>query len=720
MKKKTKAILFAGSVVTTQLIGLVGPGEFSWYSIAQADTGGITFSDIAKDEESGITFKRVKSPRNVYAETIKHQPLFTFPASSGAFPMKPSGAPGVAVFDFDNDGDLDMYVTNGPHEANSLYSNQLKETGKLSFIDVGVSSGAALAPLGAQAKEEDNNGVCYGDIDNDNDEDLLVLTLSGQNHLLENQGDGTFVDITNHSQIGGFGANPSSCSMGDVNSDGLLDIAIANTFDNWNDNLPIGDFASAGRNEDNQLLLNRGKNEFRDISQQSGIRNFKGITWAISLVDYDLDGDIDFLTADDQGAKPSAKRGGKDLGYVRIYKNNGKAQFSDETMKSGTNRAGAWMSLSFGDFDSNGKMDIFASNIGDYVARAMTPIVGFPVVPGDWLSGWFLGQNKNSYDFPGVGDLKATPFGWGSAAFDYDNDGNTDIVYYGGMDFGAFVDGTNPGAILHNEGNANFSRDIKALANSTNHSRRTVQGVATGDLDNNGFTDIVSVSSQDWPDFYPIMPILPPAMQFGGLFDESAFIWPTFRPVDPQNPLLGFLWNQIDPVEGSLSVEMNSGDNGNKWVKVKTMGSVGIVEHGRTNRDGIGAVISFTPKHGKPVMQPVLGGSSYASQHSLEQVFGLGTAHSGTLEVLWPGSKVRNRLYDVVASERLTMPEIPCSFEDKSLSFEDYHECVKDALSTFKEHSLLDEKQIKRFEHSAVRAFKDERRGIKKTSPDKA
>src|SRR5262249_60683079 len=113
---------------------------------------------------------------------------------------------------------------------------------------------------------------------------------------------------------------------------------------------------------------------------------------------------------------------------------------------------------------------------------------------------------------------------------------------------------------------------------------------------------------------------------------------PTFKPVDKGE----FVWSGSEATDGTLSVEINSGGNGNGWVAVKLRGSVGTVTGGRAPRDGIGAVTFFTPASGKTVMRPVMGGGSYGSQDSLEGTFGLGAATEGTLEVLWPGG-TRNR-----------------------------------------------------------------------------
>lgn len=656
--------------------------------------GSVTFSDFVPNASSGINYARVESDRNSLIADLKANG-FAFPANTVYMPLKGHGAPGVVNFDYDNDGDLDIYVTNGPGAANSLYSNQLIETGNISFIDVAAQAGVELTAY-------DNTGVCYGDIDNDGDHDLFVLGLGTSNHLFENNGNGTFNDITD-ATIASDTKFSTSCSLGDVNGDSLLDIAISNTYDNWDNQEPINLFGFESRHQHNQILLNKGDNEFEDVSVQAGITNFAGISWAIALVDYDADGDVDLISADDQGGKPKAEYGGIDLGYIRIYDNNGQGVFTDVTNHAQTNFPGAWMGLSFADFNNDGYLDIFGSNIGDNLAKNLSQMVPFPVPRNDWESRWFLGGADGVFTMPGVGALGATSFGWGSGATDYDNDGDTDIIYYGGIDMGIFIEASNPGAVLQNDGYANFTRDTPALAQSTNNSRRTVNGVAIGDINNDGFNDIVTVANQVWNDNFPLMPLLPPNLLLGSAFDSELYIWPIFMPNDPMNPMAGFTWTGLSPSNGNLTIEMNNAENGNAWVKVKLVGTAGIIDEGEVNRDGIGAIVKFTPEDGVTVMEPVLGGASYSSQHALERNFGLGDSEKGTVEVVWPGG-TRNRLYNVTASQMIMFPEIPCSFETDS-SKKDYAHCVKDALKELQEAGLIDITQKGHFFSSAMKAY---------------
>lgn len=206
----------------------------------------ITFTDIAKRASSGIDYRRTRSRHDALWGKLRSQPvvpIFDFPAFA---PVRSRGAPGVAVLDFDRDGDLDIYVTNGPGSPNSLYSSQLAQGRGLTFVDV-------AARAGVTATEQDSTGVCYGDTDNDGDYDLYVLGLGEQNKLFANNGKGRFTDVTSRSEAGGKPAYSTACSMGDVNGDGLLDIVIANTNGGW-DNA----FAPT---EHNELLLNRGNNQ---------------------------------------------------------------------------------------------------------------------------------------------------------------------------------------------------------------------------------------------------------------------------------------------------------------------------------------------------------------------------------------------------------------------------------------------------------------------------
>ena len=651
---------------------------------------GVTFQDVAAGGGAGLSYGRTPSERLALQESLYAGGLILAgDAEYEQLPHKNHGAPGVALLDYDNDGDLDVYVTNGPGTPNSLFQNQLQQTSSLVFQDVAVSSGAALT-------DQDSQGVCFGDIENDGDLDLYVTGFRG-NRLLRNQGNGTFQDITAASGTGGQDTVSVSCAMGDINADGLLDILVTNAFDDF---INIAYGFPFIYNQHNQLLLNQGADTFADVSATSGIRNLAGlpvpgaalVSWSASLIDIDFDGDLDAVIATDQHGNFDS------VGFIRIFKNDGTGHFTDSTLEADLDRVGEWHGLAFGDLNCDGRLDIFGSNLGDYVF-----FPGF-YPPGAYASRWFLGQSGGTFTDPGVGALVTTPTGWGAAMADYDNDGDSDIVYHGGWEFTIFWDESNPGVLLENQGcSASFTWDRAALAGSTNHLDRNVEGLATGDLDNDGFVDIVTVASFDVGPGTPRLPLF--GVPLGSPFDEVAtFIFAAQPTEDP----LVWAWQGYTRNPGTLSVEINSG-NSNNWAAFDLVGTRGLVANqhssGRVNRDAIGAIVRFTPQGGPSTLNPVLGGSGYASQNSLRVQVGLGSATRGTVEVIWPGG-VKNRLYDVLASERLVLPEIPCGF-DSATSRKDYAKCVKESLKDLRHPhvGLLTHQEADRLEQSALRAY---------------
>lgn len=218
-----------------------------------------------------------------------------------------------------------------------------------------------------------------------------------------------------------------------------------------------------------------------------------------------------------------------------------------------------------------------------------------------------------------------------------------------------------------------------------------------GDLNRDGFVDIVSVSNFNLPESVPLESL----ENLGSTFDETALSVQTFLPTDNNNE---FVFAGLEFPNGTLAVEVNSADNHNSWVEVEVLGSVDLTTGGRTNRDGIGSVVFFTPEDSDTVIQPILGGSSFLSQDSLAANFGLGSESSGTVEVLFSGG-VRNRLYDVEEFERVIFPEIPVSFDGDFESLSEYETLVSNAISELVDSEVLTEDEGKRFFSSAVRAF---------------
>jgi len=668
-------------------------------SLAQAAP--ITFTNITAGDSAGVAYRRQQSSINAAFDAIKLQPFYALPQMV-ATPFKARGAPGVVIFDYDRDGDLDLYVTNGPGRPNSLYQNQLKQGGGTTFVDVAGTAGVT-------ATSQDSTGVCYGDIDNDGDLDLLVLGRMEPNRLYQNNGNGTFVDITPTSGVGGGSRAHTSCSMGDVNGDGKLDIFVSNTFD-WARQEAIFT-QNFSFNQANDLYLNLGANTFSEASEAAGLQNLQNVppgdatvTWQAALVDYDQDGDLDIIHADDQAALLPSAFAGIDRGIIQVFNNDGTGHFTNMSEALGLKDLSAsWMGFAFGDVNCDGNLDFFSTSIGDY----LIPQEGGSSPTGTTASQWFYGSPGGSFFQPAayptekIPGLVATPHGWGTGMIDYDNDGDVDILFTGGMDVGAMVQVDNPGVVLKNDGcSGNFTFDAGAFASSRGEIIRSeINSMAMGDLNDDGFMDTVHVAGAYIPTSIPLVPF---NQKWGSPFDDHALFAATFFPMGPDE----YEWAGHNLEDGRMAVQINSASNGNKWVKLTVRGSVDTLPNGKVNRDGVGAIVKFTPKNGKTSISPVLGGSSHAGQDDYTRGFGLGTATRGTADVMWPGG-VKNRLYDVKPGERLNLPEIPCDYSASWPSKNAYRACVDLALTRLQTAGVINSAYRTRLRDSALTAYDD-------------
>ncbi|MEM6455245.1 MAG: CRTAC1 family protein [Acidobacteriota bacterium] len=661
------------------------------------------FVDVAADPARGLHYRR--APSRTYAQrlALAEAPSIVFPDDMLRFPHRWRGSPGVALIDVDADGDLDLYVSNGPGRANSLFRSAWMEEERLRFDDVAASAGVA-------AIDHDSGGVCAGDTDNDGDVDLIVLSVDGPNRFFVNRGDGIFDDATAASGLADGPARASNgCALADVDRDGLLDLAIVNGYadqlDGWH-----GLMLAHAHEQHSRLFRNVGANHFVDISAAAGVEDLDvapaahgqaTISWAVALVDIDQDGDVDWLQGDDQGAVPPASAGGVDRGLIRLLRNDGSGRFDDVTRAVGLGRTGSWMGLAIADFDGDRHLDLFASNAGDWANTLVAsddPLYGTWTrhARGDHSARWLLGSATGAFRDPGTDALRATPFGWGTSPLDVDLDGDVDLIMHGGYDLGPFGTADNPGVLLINDGAAGFRYDGAAYATTVDHARRLVEAVAVGDLDRDGRDDIVTVSSADIPTAVPLYRY---RVRYGTPLDGRVGALTSWLPTDdPRRLVFAGLPENHD---GSLTLELQRAAAGTgasaASVGLSVRGSVGTpAMDGRVNRDGIGAVLIVTPRGGVPVTRPVQAGSSHASQDARTMTFGLGTAAVAQVEVLWPGG-VRNRLDGVPVGARLTLPEIPCGYDadwdldgDGRRDDDRYRSCVDDALDALVAAGVLD------------------------------
>ncbi|MEM9073445.1 MAG: VCBS repeat-containing protein [Myxococcota bacterium] len=682
-----------------KIIGVVIGTLWAFPAFAQT-----TFSDVGPS--SGISFQRATS--DVFEDIVvpfreasltnplpAAPPSFLNPAGSDAasLPLEPHGLPGVAVIDYDGDGDLDILATQGPDAGNHLYQNQLAQTGSATYVEVAAQAGIDTVDM-------DATGVCYGDVDNDGDPDVLLLGRHQGNRLMINDGNGHF------SQQASSGLDlddrpHASCAMGDVNGDGLLDIAIANAV--LDNGFTAIFFEAFDANFHNQLYLNNGDLTFENVSERiepmEAIPPGKAtITWAVTILDIDQDGDQDIVFADDSGGIPVTKIdpvNGVDRSFVHVMLNDGNGFFDPLAIFERPESPGSWMGLGFGDLDHDGLMDIFGSNFGDYGLV----VVGLPYFQGDQATRWMYQRPDGTFSDPELANGEASVFGWGAAVFDVDNDGDSDAMYHGGLQMHFFSITDNPGVVLINEdGQGDLVPDVDAMGRR--HTRRSVHGAAIGDLDRDGFVDVVSISGYN---IDLTSPVLPAPVTYGSVFDDVGHFSPRFVPSAADPSLLQ--WSGVNELPGDLAVDRNDGNSGYGSVTFSAVGSVGITRNGRAPRDGTGALFTFRPHGIAPAMMSITSGSSHTSAHAQEAYFGMRDRRWGRVDVLWPGG-VRNRLYGVHRGENIAFPEIPCSV-DTTVRFRRYKRCVVRSLRDLKREGVLSSRDAVRFLVSALVGYFD-------------
>lgn len=391
---------------------------------------------------------------------------------------------GVALFDYDNDGRLDLFLVNGapladptpkgtipqkkgPDSWNRLYHQ--KSDGK--FEDVTERAGLKGTGYGM--------GAAVGDYDNDGYEDLYV-TAYGGNKLYHNNGNGTFTDVTDKAGVAGSGWSTSAAWV-DLDNDGLLDLVVLR-YVKWDfDDIYCGEHTEGGRAYCHPdtfqpitplVFHNKGNGRFTEVAELIGMsKPGKGL--GIALADYDRDGRIDLFVANDSMLE-------------FLYHNKGNGTFEENGLlaqvavdEDGQTYAG--MGTDFADYDNDGYPDLVVDDLANQK--------------------YALYRNNHDGSFTymtqtiGLGRTTLLHSGWGLRFFDYDNDGCKDLLIAQGHDLDTIERSfpqlryREPMLLLRNTGK-NFE-DVSTQSGSVFRQAWVARGLAAGDLDNDGRVDAV-------------------------------------------------------------------------------------------------------------------------------------------------------------------------------------------------------------------------------------
>ena len=398
---------------------------------------------------------------------------------------------GVALFDYDNDGRLDLFFVNGapladptakgtvPEKSEPKYWNRLfHQKADGTFQDVTEKAGLQGAGYGM--------GVAVGDYDNDGFEDLYVTALGG-NKLYHNNGNGTFTDVTEKAGVAGSSWSTSAAWV-DLDNDGLLDLVVLR-YVQWDfDDVWCGEHKEGFRSYCHPDIFqpisplvfhNDGNGRFTEVSQKIGLsKPGKGL--GIAVGDYDHDDKIDVFVANDSMVE-------------FLYHNKGDGNFEEVGLLSqvavdGDGRTYAGMGVDFADYNNDGWPDLLVTDLAN--------------------QRYALYKNNGDASFTyssfstGLARLTMLHSGWGARFFDYDNDGWKDLIIAQGHDLDTVeINYPNlrykePMLLLHNIGNAFI--DVSAQAGPSFQELWLGRGLAIGDIDNDGRVDFV-VSTNDGP-----------------------------------------------------------------------------------------------------------------------------------------------------------------------------------------------------------------------------
>ena len=539
---------------------------------APADAHSARFVDVTS--ALGVHFKHEASP------------------TSQKYLVETMGA-GVALFDCDGDGRLDIFfvngapiqdpmpksaipVKNGPKYWNRLFHQKADGT----FEDITEKSGLAGEGYGM--------GVAAGDYDNDGREDLYV-TAYPRNKLYHNECNCTFRDVTDTAGVAGSGWSTSAAFV-DIDNDGLLDLIVARYLDWSFDNNPYcGEhlpghraYCSPDVFRGVPLLLyhNDGNGHFTDITEKAGLGKLEGKGLGIAIADMDHDGRTDIFVANDS---------------VRefLLHNKGNGVLEDVAIEAGTavdddGRVYAGMGVDFADYDNDGEPDIIITDLSQQ-KYALYHNLG---------NGTFNYETGPS----GLGAISRMYAGWGVKYIDYDNDGWKDLFIAQGHVLDTIqltfphLRYLQPLLLLHNAHGKKFE-DVSATSGEVFQQKWAARGLAVGDIDNDGALDVVITTNN-----------------------------------------------------GPAYILHNETPGNNHWLTLSLVGR-------KSNRDGIGAEVKVVSSSGLAQYATANSTGSYESASDKRIHFGLGADDVVKLvEIRWPSGVVQ-RLENVKANQILTVTE---------------------------------------------------------------
>jgi len=547
------------------LLRAMGIGSLGFSGLRNSWASGITraVSGQVGSADSLAFFDQVPASKSKinWSHTAGISPEMYLPETVGA---------GCAFLDYDNDGWMDIYLVNsGPCDfykpasplRNALYRNNRDGT----FADVTEKAGVPGTAYGM--------GVAVGDYNGDGLQDIY-LTQYPNSILYRNNGDGTFTDVTAKAGVAAPGWATSAVWF-DYDNDGRLDLFVCRFADfSKTKNVYCGGHGAGERYYckpnvfapmPSWLFHNNGDGTFRDVSKESGIAASLGKAWGVVAADINNDGLTDLFVASDTA--PNS-----------LFVNRGKGRFEDTGVLAGVaynsfGVARSGMGVDAADFDQDGWIDLFVDNV-DHEMYSL-----------------YRSNKDGSFDdiavAAGIGSTTAMMSGWGVKFFDYNNDGDFDLLICNGHP-DTTIEAHHPGIryrepLLLFEGDGKSWKNVSGLCGPAFARPIAGRGLALGDFDNDGSVDVLITANDGVP----------------------------------------------------LLLRNNAGRR-NHWLGIKLVGT-------RSNIDAIGALITY--KVGDLVRQrSKTGGGSYLSSHDPRLVLGLGNrARIDWLEVKWPlpGGKIQ-------------------------------------------------------------------------------